>query len=126
MGLGGLICNVITYIKLLHRNCYHTQIFRTYYIPCQKHNNNNSRFLPACVTTQNHHCNTVLNELKRVHMWRPQLQIYRDRVRAGRNHYLTSARLTPRVARPNSFILNSTSTEGRREIASSATSRVAE
>ena len=25
-----------------------------------------------------------------VNMWRPQLQIYRDRVRAGRNHYLTS------------------------------------
>ena len=39
-GMGGLICNAITFIKLLHRNCYHATIFSIYYIHCQKLNNN--------------------------------------------------------------------------------------
>ena len=67
-GLGGLICNAITYIKLLHSNCYHGKICSTYYIPCQKHNNNNLCFLRAWVATQNNHCFNVANEWKRVHI----------------------------------------------------------
>ena len=47
MGLGELICNTVTYINLLHRNCCHAKIFSTYYIPCQKHNSIDLCFLRA-------------------------------------------------------------------------------
>ena len=34
MGLGGLICNAIKYIRLLHRNCCPATIFSSYYPVC--------------------------------------------------------------------------------------------
>ena len=68
MRLGGIFCNAIKYIKLLHRHCCHATIFRSYYISCQKHKNNNVCFLRAWVTTQNNHCFNVANEWKRAHI----------------------------------------------------------
>ena len=63
-GLGGLICNAITYIKPkpLYWNCYHATIFSIYYVHCQNFNNMNLCFLRASVTTQNNYCSNVANE----------------------------------------------------------------
>ena len=61
-GLGGLICYATTYLKLLHRNCYHATIFSIYYVHCQKLNKNNFCLLHAWVTIQNNHCFNVADE----------------------------------------------------------------
>ena len=33
-------CDVITHVKLLHTNCYHTQLFSAYIYLVENHNNN--------------------------------------------------------------------------------------
>ena len=55
---GGFDCYLITPINLLHRNCYHTNIFSTY-IYLAKNTIIRVFALRDCVTTHNNICNYV-------------------------------------------------------------------